>query len=67
MHRRFVSFFWFGSNPQKQLSLCRSLILKIHIGIHLIKAGDKLVYYHLYHEEASFTWTSVFNCLIGLL
>ena len=66
VYHRFISFFWFGSNPQKR-SLCRALIVLLHFGTHPSKMGKELVYYHLYHEEASFFWASVFNCLIGLL
>ena len=54
MHNRFVSFFWFGSNPKKYLSVCRALVFWLRIDIHLRKMGEKVLYYYLYHEEAPF-------------
>ena len=48
-----LSVFLFGYNP-KNIFLCRDLTFKLRLGIHLIKTSEKLVYYHLYHEEASF-------------
>ena len=52
-HRSFSSFFWF--QPQKYQYLVIDLNFYIHLGIHLSKPGDKLVYCYLYNEEASFT------------
>ena len=66
VQRSFVSFFGLVSTLKYYLSLCRSLLFKIHLGIHPTKMGDKLVYYYLHHEEASFNWTYILNCLIVL-
>ena len=52
MHHRFVSLIWFGSNPKIYLSLWGFFLL--NLGTRLSKAGGKLSYYHLYHEEGSF-------------
>ena len=51
VHHRFVGFLWFGSDPQKYLSLVRALIFLLHIGTHPSNTGKELLYYHLYHEE----------------
>ena len=45
--------FFLGSNPNKYSSLDRTITFQISLGIHLGKTGEKLVYYHLYHKEAS--------------
>ena len=46
------SVFLFDSNPQF-FSLQSSHFL-LHLGTHQSKTGLELIYYHLYHEEASF-------------
>ena len=47
-------FSGFRSKPKIYLSLDRALNFQIHLGIHPKKTGEKLVYYYLYYEEASF-------------
>ena len=54
--------FWF----QLFRNLVRALILNIHIGIHLNKTSDKLVYYYLYYEEASFRVNTCTHILIRI-
>ena len=44
-------FFGLVLTPQKYLYLVRALIFLLHLGTHLNKTGDELLYYHLYHEE----------------
>ena len=48
-----MQFVLFVFKPKTYLSLDRALILHIRIGINPSRTGDKLVYYYLYHEEAS--------------
>ena len=53
VHHHFV-IFWSGSNPKNYLSLCIPLIFLLHLGTYPSKTEKELLYYHLYHEEASF-------------
>ena len=53
MHYCFVSFF-VCLQPKKILSLSRALIFLLHFGTPMSKTGGELLYYYLYHEEASF-------------
>ena len=50
----FCQFFLVWLRSKTYLSICRDLIFFLHIGTHPSKTGEDLVYYHLYHEEASF-------------
>ena len=54
-HCNFSSFFGFGSNPPKYLSIDRALIFHIHLGIHPETMHQKLMYYYLHLEETSIT------------
>ena len=63
VHHHFVSLFLLILTPNIFISL-QSSHFKIHIDIHPSNMGEKLVYYHLYHEEASFylqVYTQLFN------
>ena len=62
----FVSFFWVWLQPKKYASIFRSLITVLHLGTHPSETGKELIYYYLYHEEASFTCMSVINSLTVL-
>ena len=46
-------YFWFGSGTKKYLSLVRALIF-CSVFVHTQERWVENIYYHLYHEEASF-------------
>ena len=54
MHHPFVSFCLAWFQPNTKLSICRALIILIDLGTHPSNMGEELLYYHLYHEDASF-------------
>ena len=48
-----------NSNLKKYLYPGISLNFQIHIGIHLKKTGQKLIYEYWYYEKHQSTWMSV--------
>ena len=70
VHRSFCICFGLVPTPKKYLSLGRALIFHINLDIHPSKMVLKLVYYYLYHSEASFhlyICTQLFNSTLLIL
>ena len=67
VHHHFISFSGFGSNSQKYLSLCRALIfLFFLVHTQVIQVSNQCIIIYTMNNN-HFTWTSFFNCLIGIL
>ena len=61
-----VFFCWYGSNPRTLLSLCRAIIfifILVYTQVRRVIYSCIIIYTMKKHN---FTWTYVFNCLIGL-
>ena len=53
MHRGFLVGGWFGSNP-KNIHIFVKILFFLSLGMYMSNTGGELLYYHSYHEEASF-------------
>ena len=54
VHHSLCSYFGLVLTQESYLSLGIALIFQINLGIHSKNLCPNLIYYYLYHEEASF-------------